>query len=165
MGTPCSAGTCSPSKTTINMLDQVFIPGGSVLASSLLEGSWLGAGQQWDSGGLWPPWGLLAWLGPVPGAPATAQGLGRAEAQELHPVWKQRLKTCLRLQGATQGEASRELFLPFTSAWTTAEPFSCCPSLGTPGPEQRLMSGAEPAAHMVVSHRLSWLGTHFPPFL
>lgn len=54
-GIPRSAGTCSPSKTTITVLDQVFIHGGSVLASSLLEGSWLGAGQQWDSGGLRPP--------------------------------------------------------------------------------------------------------------
>lgn len=91
-GTPRSTGTRSPSKTTISMLDQVLIRGGSVLASSLLEGSWLGAGQQGDSAGLRPPWGLLAWLGLVPGAPATAQGLGRAEAQGLHPAWKQRLK-------------------------------------------------------------------------
>lgn len=70
LGTPRSTGTCSPSKTTMTMLDQVFIRGGSVLASSLLEGSWLGAGQQWDSAGLpegcWPGLGLsqepLPWL-------------------------------------------------------------------------------------------------------
>lgn len=71
-GIPRSAGTRSLSKTTIAMLDQVFIRGGSVLASSLPEGSWLSAGQQWDSGGLWPPWGLLAWPGPGPGVPAAA---------------------------------------------------------------------------------------------
>lgn len=37
-GSLLSAGTGSPSKTTMTVLDQVLIHGGSVLASSLLEG-------------------------------------------------------------------------------------------------------------------------------
>lgn len=104
-GIPRSAGTGSPSKTTITVLDQLSVRGGSVLASSLLEGSWLGAGQQGDSAGLPLPGGCWPGLGlsqePLP----QLRALGRAQAQGLHP---------------------------FTSAWAAAEPFSCCPSLGTP---------------------------------
>lgn len=88
-----------------------------------------------------------------------AQGLDGAEAQGLHPAWKQRLKTCRdsRELRRVKPLGSRELSLPFTSAWAAAEPFSCCPSLGTPGAEQRPVSGGERAAHVVVSHRLSQL--------
>lgn len=61
-----------------------------------------------------------------------AQGLDGAEAQGLHPAWKQRLKTCLGLQGATQGEASRlqRAFLTFYLSVGSGRAVQLLPLLG-----------------------------------
>lgn len=61
-----------------------------------------------------------------------AQGLGRAEAQGLHPAWKQRLNTCLGLQGATQGEASwlQRAFLTFYLSVGSGRAVQLLPLLG-----------------------------------